>query len=293
MKMHAKKAAGLLALLLAALMLLAACGSEAPAAGSGSTPSGSAVDNETGLTTPGVLNVGMECAYAPFNWTQLDDSNGAVALGDGTYANGYDVQIAKHIAEKLGLELKIHKISWDGLPPALQSGKIDMIIAGMSNNPERRETFDFSENYYSSDMVIVVRKDSAYANATSLADFSGAKITGQLNTSHYSVIDQIPGVVKQQAMDDFPTMIVALQSGMVDGYVSERPGALAAVGNNPDLTFVSFEDGNGFEYDINEVSIAIAMRKNSPLTDQANQILAGISEDERQQMMDNAVANQP
>ena len=91
----------------------------------------------------------------------------------------------------------------------------------MSPTDERRASIDFSDVYYVSDLVMVVRKDGPYAQATSLEEFEGAKITAQLNTFHYTVVDQIAGVDKQTAMEDFPTMIVALQSGKIDGYVSE------------------------------------------------------------------------
>ena len=84
--------------------------------------------------------VGMEAGYAPFNWTQMDDSNGGVKIdGNAEYAGGYDVEIAKKIAEGLGKELVIVKTEWDGLVPALISGKIDAIIAGMSPTAERKE----------------------------------------------------------------------------------------------------------------------------------------------------------
>ena len=119
------------------------------------------------------LRIGMECGYAPFNWTQQDDSNGAVAIEGGGYANGYDVQIAKKVAEGLGKELVIVKTEWDGLVPAVQSGVIDGIIAGMSPTAERKEVIDFTENYYVSDLVIVVKADGPYANATSINDFAG------------------------------------------------------------------------------------------------------------------------
>ena len=243
----------------------------------------------------GVLRVGMECAYAPFNWTQMDDSNGAVPLGDGTYAGGYDVEIAKRVAEELGMELEITKVEWDGLPPSLTSNKIDAIIAGMTNTAERRETFDFTDDYYTSDLVMVVQKDGAYAAATTISDFAGAKITGQLGTLHYGVIDQIEGVDKQQAMKDFPTMIIALTSGRIDGYVSERPGAISAAMSNPTtLSFIDFVDGGGFDYETGDVSIAIGIRKDDgDLKARINEALAKISEDERQTIMENAVKNQP
>ena len=126
------------------------------------------------------LRIGMEAAYAPFNWTQEDDSNGAVKI-DGTnqYANGYDVQIAKKVAADLGKKPLIVKTSWNGLIPALTSGKIDMIIAGMSPTAERKKEVAFSNSYYTSEPVMLVRKDGTYANATSLDDFKDAKVTSQ------------------------------------------------------------------------------------------------------------------
>ena len=205
------------------------------------------------------LRVGMECNYAPYNWTQTEASDEALPLAGGGYADGYDVRIAKRVAEELGCDIEIVKTEWDGLVPSLLSGNIDVIIAGMSPTAERMATIDFTDPYYESELVIVVRKDGAYANATSLADFAGAKITGQLNTFHYTVIDQIPDVQKQTAMDTFPTMIVALNSGVIDGYISERPGAESAVATNPDLTYVEFADGQGFETDPADTSIAIGV----------------------------------
>lgn len=169
------------------------------------------------------LRIGMECGYAPFNWTQQDDSNGAVAIeGGGGYANGYDVQIAKRIAEDMGKELVIVKTEWTGLIPSVDSGVIDGIIAGMSPTDERKESIDFSDNYYKSNLVMVVRADGEYTDATSIQDFAGATITGQLNTFHNTVVDQIEGVNHAEAMEDFPAMRVALESGIIDGYVSKN-----------------------------------------------------------------------
>ena len=131
----------------------------------------------------GTLRVGMECNYAPFNWTQTEESEYTVPIEGGMgYADGYDVQIAKRLAEGLGMELAIVKTEWDGLPMGVMSGMLDAIIAGMSPTEERRATLDFSDAYYTSRLVVVVRKDSKYAGAKTLADLSGAAITGQLNT---------------------------------------------------------------------------------------------------------------
>ena len=238
------------------------------------------------------FTVGLEAGYAPFNWTQMDDSNGGVKIdGNAEYAGGYDVEIAKKIAEGLGKELVIVKTEWDGLVPALTSGKIDAIMAGMSPTEERKQTIDFSENYYTSNFVMVVKKGGAFEGATSIQDFSGAKITGQLNTSHYGVIDQIKGVEKQTASDNFTAMRVALESGMIDGYVSERPEGISASSANDQFAMVEFTDG--FVADEEETAVAVGLQKDSELTEEINAILAEISEEERQEIMDNAIKNQP
>jgi len=244
-----------------------------------------------GNTGKAKLRVGMECDYAPFNWTQTDNSNDAVAIDGGSFAGGYDVEIAKRVADGLNRELVVVKTGWDGLLPALTSGTIDLIIAGMSPTEERKGSIDFSDNYYISDLVLVVMKDGAFANAKGLADFSGAKITGQLQTFHYTVIDQIPGVDKQTALDDFPTMIVALTSGRIDGYVSERPGAISASVTNPNITYIAPDPG--FQYEPDDAAIAVGMQKGSPLTADINKVLAGISKDEREKLMEQAVLTQP
>ncbi len=240
------------------------------------------------------FTVGLECNYAPFNWTQTDDSNGAVPISGGMgYCGGYDVEIAKIIAEALGKELVISKIEWDGLILAVNSGKIDAVIAGMSPTEERKASVDFSDPYYESDLVIVVKADGAYADAKTLADFSGAKITAQLNTFHDTVVDQIPGVKHMTAMETFPAMIVALNSGKIDGYVSERPGAVSAQESNPGLTFVEFEEGSGFEASPEDVAVSVAMKKGTDILPEVNKALAGLSKETRQEMMDAAVENQP
>lgn len=248
---------------------------------------------DQGAEDTNTLRIGMECGYAPFNWTQQDDINGAVAIEGGGYANGYDVQIAKQVAEGLGKELVIVKTEWDGLVPAVQSGVIDGIIAGMSPTAERKEKIDFTDNYYVSDLVIVVRADSEYANATSIQDFAGATLTAQLNTFHDTVIDQIEGVEHATPMTDFPAMRVALESGIIDGYVSERPEGISAAAANDAFVYVGFEVENGFEYEINDAAIAMGIAKDSELTAQVNEVLAGISQEDRDALMADAIAQQP
>ncbi|MBP1762868.1 MAG: amino acid transporter substrate-binding protein, family, partial [Firmicutes bacterium] len=174
------------------------------------------------------------------------------------------------------------------------SGTIDAIIAGMSPTAERKKTIDFSDHYYRSDLVVVVQKGSKYEGATSLQELSGAKITAQLNTFHYTVIDQIPSVQKQTAMDDFPAMRVALESGIIDGYVSERPEGVSATTANNKFAMVEFASGKGFQTSDDDVAIAVGLKKGNPeLTSSINKVLSGLSEDQRKTIMDQAIKNQP
>ena len=275
-----KKSLIFITMFLSTMLLLAGCGSS----DSDKTTS-SSEEKDT-------FKVGLEAGYAPFNWTQMDDSNGGVKIdGNAEYAGGYDVEIAKKIADKLGKELVIVKTEWDGLVPALISGKIDAIIAGMSPTAERKETIDFSENYYTSELVMVVKKGGDYEGATSIQDFKDAKVTAQLNTFHYSVIEQIEGVVQETAMDNFPAMRVALESGMIDGYVSERPEGVSASAANENYAMVEFTEG--FETSEDDTATAVGLEKGSDLTEQINEALAEISDEERQDIMDNAIKNQP
>jgi putative lysine transport system substrate-binding protein len=272
----------LVAMSLLAVLFLTGCG----------TSRTSSEEKKSPAAEQATFKVGLEAGYAPFNWTQMDASKGAVKIdGSAEYAGGYDVEIAKKIADSLGKKLVIVKTEWDGLVPSLTSGKIDAIVAGMSPTAERKESIDFSDNYYTSNLVMVVKKGGKYDGATSIQDFKGAKITAQLNTFHYSVIEQIQGVSKQTAMDNFPAMRVALESGKIDGYVSERPEGVSAQSANNNFKMVEFS--TGFQTSPDDTAIAVGVAKGSELTSQINKALGSISEEQRKEIMDNAIKNQP
>lgn len=254
----------------------------------------SAQEDAGSTNTEDVLRVGMEANYPPFNWSQSSDADGAVAITNspGEFVNGYDVWVSQEIADSLGLELEILKIDWDGLVPALQSGVIDAIVAGMSPTAERKEVIDFTDIYYTSDLVMVVMGDSEYVDASSIQDFADLRVTAQLSTFHVEALEQIEGLVPQTPMDSFPTMMTALMSGSIDAYVSERPAALSAVASNPELTFVSFDENNGFQTNTEDTAVAVGLRKGSSLATPINGALAEISEAERQTVMAEMIETQ-
>ena len=181
------------------MLSLASCGataSTAPSeAASTEATSGEAAAEAIPGVEDGVLTVGMECAYAPYNWTQADDSNGAVPIvnNPGSYANGYDVMVAKKICETYGWELEIMAIEWDGLTPALNAGTIDAVIAGQSMTEARLAEVDMAGPYFYASIVCVTKADSAQAAATGISNLTGT-CTAQTGTIWYdSCLPQIPG----------------------------------------------------------------------------------------------------
>ena len=217
----------------------------------------------------GVLTVGMECAYAPYNWTQATDANGAVAIvnNPGMYANGYDVMIAKKIAEKYGVKLEVMALEWGGLSPALAAGTIDVAIAGQSMTADRMAEVDMAGPYYYATIVCVTTADSPLASATSIADLSG-KCTSQSGTIWYDTcLPQIPGAELQSPADSAPAMIMALESGMVDFICTDLPTANGAVAKNPNLVVLNFAGTEGdFQFDSEEiraenVNIGVSVKK--------------------------------
>ena len=242
-----------------------------------------------------VLKVGMECAYAPYNWSQNSADGGAVKIaGSNEYAYGYDVMMAKKLADSMGAELEIQKIEWDGLAPAVVSGKIDAAIAGMSITSERKQSVDFTKPYYYANVVALVRKDTPQAKATSVEELRGATATSQLNTIWYDQIDQVPEVNKLPAIDNVPGMSVALTSGNCILIDTDIPTAKAAAFANPELTVLQFPEDKGFKTSKEDVEIGIAIKKgNKELKDAMDAVLGKMTPADFDKMMDEAIQKQP
>lgn len=234
-----------------------------------------------------VLTIGLEGTYAPFNWMQPYEDEDTWKVENGLYVAGYDVVIANLISEKLDVDIEVKIINWEGLLPALMAGEIDAIMSGISPLEERKSSIDFTNNYYQSDLVVVVMKNSPFANSTSIHDFVGAKITAQVNTFPYTVIEQMDGVKKMHAYEDFPTMIAGLTSGKIDAYICERTPAIAATINNPNIVYLSLD--KTFEYDIVQAASSIGMRIGDERIKEINEVLASITEEERERYMKKSI----
>ncbi len=238
-----------------------------------------------------VLTVAMECGYAPYNWTQSSDANGAVQIsGSPDYAYGYDVMMAKYLADKIGYDVEIVKSDWDSLPLAVQAGKVDCVIAGQSITSERLQTVDFTTPYYYASIHAVTTKDSAYANAKSLSDLAGATCTSQINTVWYDVcLPQIKDANILPAQEDVPSMFVMLASGKCDLVVCDQPAALGAMAANPDLVMIDLS-AEDFVVSEEEINIGISLQKgNTELLNLLNDALSGLTEEDFVDMMNEAI----
>lgn len=244
---------------------------------------------------PNVLKIGMEANYPPYNWTQTNNANGAIPIeGSHTYANGYDVKIANIIGKRLGRKVVVVKTEWDGLLPALTSGKIDLIIAGMSPTAQRRKAINFSKPYRQSTFVVLTKNSSKYANAKTLNDFKGAKLTAQQGTVHYELIKQLKGAHREPAMRDFAAMRQSLISGTIDGYVAENTEAESLKMVYPNAKAITISKMPGFHVSKDESTISIGIdKKNKQLLNDVNKILATIPNNKRNKLMSQAVRQQP
>lgn len=244
-----------------------------------------------------VLRVGMECAYAPYNWAQKDTSNGAVPIAGSTeYAYGYDVMMAKYLAEKMGYTLEVHQIDWDSLPVALQSNKIDCVIAGQSITAERLQTVDFTTPYYYASIVGLTKNDSKYANALGVADLKGATCTSQINTVWYDVcLPQIENANILPAMEVASQMLVSLDSGKSELVVTDMPTAMAATQVYPEMKILDFTNStDNFDVSEEEINIGISVKKgNQELLNALNTALSGLTTEDFERMMNDAIKVQP
>ena len=278
--MNAKKIASFLLVLMLSVAFVFAAGSKEESSSSSNT-----------------LKVAMECGYAPYNWTQTTDANGAVKISGSTeYAYGYDVMMAKLIAEKLGKDLEIVKLDWDSLVPAVQSGTVDCVIAGQSITSDRLQMVDFTTPYYYASIVCLVNEGSKYESAQGISDLKGAVCTSQQNTVWYDVcLPQIENANILPAQESAPAMLVALSAGRVDLICTDMPTAQAALVAYPSFRLLDFTNSDdNFVVSQEEINIGISVSKNNPeLTAAINEVLATLTVDDFNAMMDEAISVQP
>lgn len=216
----------------------------------------------------GVLRVGMECAYPPFNWTQdeattPDGSKAVPIYGSDYYTYGYDVAVAQKLADELGMELEIHKVEWSSIGISLDAGDYDCIIAGMGRTAEREMSYSFTEPYYYRDNCIVVKKDGPYADVKGLSELAGTgcKLTTQLGTGWIPLLDQVEGAETGSNYETTSECFMAVSNGVADVCIIDLPTAESALLTNDDLAIITFDENDTFTGDEEMVNVCIATRK--------------------------------
>ena len=298
MKKNVKKVMSLAAAGILAAGVLTGCGSANTADTSKTEAAGDGAKAQDGASgEKKTLKVAMECAYAPYNWTQPDDSNGAVPIADSNeYAYGYDVMMAKKICEELGDNLEIVRLDWDSLIPAVTTGQVDCVIAGQSITQDRLQAVDFTEPYYYATIVTLVKEGSKYENAKSVADLAGATCTSQQSTIWYNTcLPQIKDANILAATASAPDMLMSLNADKCDLVVTDQPTGKGALIAYPNFRLLEFGGGeNDFQVTDEDINIGISLKKgNTELKEAIDGVLSKMTKDDFSRMMDEAISAQP
>ena len=288
------KLSGISTLTVAGATFLTGCGPASQSSSSSSSSSSTSSSNSDQLGDGKTLRIGMEAAYAPYNWQVESASSTTIPIENvsGAYADGYDVQIAKKIAEALGMEPVAVKMEFGALVDSLVNGQIDIICAGMSTTPERAQSVDFTDSYIDDEVVMVVKKDSAYASATKLSDFTGASVLGQKDTFYDDLIDEIPDVNHLTPVATVPLVVDGIENGTCDAITFSSMSLPNLLENYPDLQKVELADGEGFSDPGNPDNAAIAKGQDD-MVDKLNEIIAGISQEDRLSIWQDCMDRQP
>ena len=298
--MNAKRMRNMMCTALAgAMLLLTGCGA-ATSANTAETAGSAAGQAEESK----VLRVGMECAYAPFNWTQLteevpDGSKAVPIYGSSDYAYGYDVMVAQKLADQMGMTLEVHKVEWDSIGLSLDANEYDCIIAGMGRTKEREASYSFTEPYYYRDNCLVVKAGSEFEGIKGLSDLAGknVKVTTQLGTGWVPLLEQIPDAELGANYETTAEVFMAITNGVADLAVIDLPTAESAKLTNTDLVIITPDENDAFDGDKEMTNVCIATRKDdTALRDEIQEAMNAIGWNDKaamDELMNKAVTLQP
>ena len=248
------------------------------------------------------LVIGMECGYQPFNWTATEESEYTLPI-DGTteFVDGYDIQVAKYLSEDIGKEVVIKRVVWDSLVPELNSGNINMILAGMSSTAERRQAIDFTDPYLTSDLAFLIKKENLPEgnNSTNPASydelltlFSGKHLICQRGVvgddyikKYFSDVDS--SIIHNDPLATYPLAANDVSQGTSFAMPAELPVCQAMVNIDPDNLAVLYVEQDFLEEsDLEGLSVSIGIKKgNDELRNELNSSLAKLSNAKRGELM--------
>ena len=242
-----------------------------------------------------ILRIGSECDYPPNNWEEEKDTDSNIPIEnkEGRYAEGYDIQIAKIVADSMGARLEVYKMNWNELIPALQGREIDAIFSSMLDTDERKKTLAFSEAYESriAEYGVVVNRNGNFSKSTKITDFSGAKFVGQHGTNTDAAINQIPGVIHLKPVDSVSKMLETLANKEADAIVLDNEIFNMYSQTYPNMKLIKFPKNEGFHFGYTGVC-ACVRKDNVKLLDEINSALSKISQRDRQRIMDRSIARE-
>lgn len=280
-----KKSLLFVIMMLFAVAVLTGCGGSAPVS-----------LEEEGDTIGDTLVIGMSLDNAPFGWIQEEETEDTYPLADGSgYVGGYDIQIAKIIAEELDVDIEIVQYERGELLEALEEGDIDLMISGVNPLQSRADRVDFTDGYYDNEYVTIVMKDGKFANAVTIDDFKGARLTAQNGSYIYDeLLPQMSGAQVMDPLTYHADMRVALSNDVIDGYVTTLPEGMSATRLHPEYAMITFGDSGNFETDEEYSTVAIGVTKGrDALLDAVNIVIHGISDEKRTVLMDRAIYAEP
>ena len=202
-----------------------------------------------------VLRVGTEPVFAPFEFPKEGSKD----------LTGFDIELIEAIGKKMGYKVEIVSMGFDALIPALNSGNIDVVAAGMSINEERQKAVTFSEPYYTSGLIVMVNKDNN--EVKSVKDLEGKRIACQIGTTGENKSRTVEGA-KVKAFNTQDEASLELKNG----------GADAVIGDAPVIEYYMTKAGKDFAKTVGERMEAepygIAVKKGSKLAGDLNKALA-------------------
>ena len=250
-------------MVLAMVLSLAACGKKDEPAPSGSASgpaSASGSDTQAAVTTveAGKLHMATNAAFPPYE----------MVTDDGKF-EGIDVEVANAIAQKLGLELVVDDMNFDAALQAAQTGKSDMVAAGVTVTPDRLNAMSFTDSYANGVQVVIVKEGS---DIKSIDDLQGKKIGTQRGTTGFLYCSDDFGDDNVIGFDDGATAVQNLKAGKIDCVVIDNVPAQEYVKANPGLTILDTEYAN------EDYAIGIA-KDNTALQEALNKALAELKAD--------------
>lgn len=251
---------------LTGILVLGACGNGGSSSTGSSSASGSADNQLEAIKAAGVLNVATSADFAPFEFHALIDGKDTIV--------GADIDMVNEIADRLGVEVNILDLDFNAVLTALQQGKADIAVSGISATDERKQTFDFTDNYFTPEQKLVVHKNNESA-FDSIESLSGKKVGAQKGSIQEMIVQDQLADSQLVSIAKVPNLVNELKQGSIDGLVLESAVAESYVAQNDDLviTDVALEASEGDSY-------AIALPKGSTeLQEELNSILKELIED--------------